>query len=215
MKKLETTRRIVQGTVLRIYKQGFGYARLAVTDVTDHYMACLCESEYFMHAKPGDSLEVYLWVENIASYDFSTRVLGKLDPLDEKIPHILFLDHTTEITRSEERRCLHARVNMPMRFFLFDTGKIDKNFSTEEIQFYDGIILELGDREILLRSDIPLPARHFMYGHIPMGGGQMEIIGKINLIDDNGANIYRVSFPGIPEKERNVILDYIFDVYRE
>ena len=214
MKKLDTTRKILPETVLRVYRPGFGYARLTVVDVTEHYLACLCASDFFSHVSSGDRVDVYLWVEDVASYDFSTRVLGRLDPVDDKVPHILFLEHTREITRKEERRCLHANVSIPFRFFLFDRGKIDKNFSTEQIQFYDGTIFELGDREMFFRTELSLPQRHFLYGHLTLSDGQLEIIGKINSME-NERNVYKASFPGISDKERNEILDYIFDVYRE
>jgi hypothetical protein len=41
----------------------------------------------------------------------------------------------------------------------------------------------------------------------------MEIIGKV--ISSMGKNLYKVSFEGANEKERNMILDYVLHVYRE
>lgn len=213
MKKLETTRRLVPGTLLRVYRKGYGYGRFTVRDVTDDYFACLCAGNFFYNIVPGDQVEAYMWVENVASYDFMTRILGRLEHLDDNVPPVLFLEHSVNIVRSETRRCLKAHVEMPFRFFLFDSGRIEKNFSSEEILFHQGTILELGDREMLFRPDDPLSARHFLYGHLKLGERQMEIIGKVAAEGDTG--LYTVSFPGIPEKERIQILDYIFDVYRE
>jgi hypothetical protein len=209
MKRLESTRKIGQNTLLRVYKKGFGYSRLTVIEVNEYYIAALAHAEFTENVKPGDEIDVYLWVENVASYDFHVKVVGKI----ESEHKILFLSHTEEIEWNSERRCLAAEVDIHVRFFLFDTGERDKTFSTEKVNFLEGRIIELGDRSARLKCSESLTDNAFYKGHIEINGSDLELVGKCTLSDRK--NVYDLTFTGMHDSERNRLLDYVFSVYRE
>jgi hypothetical protein len=209
MKRLESTRKIGQNALLRVYKKGFGYSRLTVIEVNDYYIAALAHAEFTEYVKPGDVIDVYLWVENVASYDFSVKVLGKIEVEDT----IVFLNHSEEIEWNRERRCIAAEVDLPVRFFLFDTGERGKTFSTESVNFHEGRIIELGDRIAMLKCSDRLTDNAFYKGHIEINGSDLELVGKCTLSDRK--NVYQLSFTGMHDRERYRLLDYVFSIYRE
>jgi hypothetical protein len=209
MKRLESTRKIDENAVLRVYKKGFGYSRLNVIEVNEYYIAALAQTEFTENIKPGDDIDVYLWVENVASYDFCLKVLGKIE-IENKI---VFLNHTEKIEWNQERRCLAAKVDIPVRFFLFDTGDRGKTFSTEKVKFHQGKIIELGDRSARIKCSESLWDGAFYKGHIEINGSDLELVGKCSLTD--AGDIYQVTFTGMHDRERNRLLDYVFSEYRE
>ncbi len=209
MKRLESTRKIDENALLRVYKKGFGYSRLSVIEVNEYYIAAFAHAEFMEFINPGDEIDVYLWVEDVASYDFRSKVLGKIE-IENRI---VFLGHTEEIEWQRERRCIAAEVDLPIKFFLFDTGDRGKTFSTEKVKFHKGRIIELGDRSARLKCSDSLREEAFYKGHIDINGFDLELIGKCSLTGSE--DVYEVTFTGIHDRERNRILDYIFSIYRE
>ncbi len=209
MKRLESTRRISNNTLLRVYKKGYGYSRLNIIDINDYYIAALADPEFIQQAKPGDTIDAYLWVEDVASYDFNVKILGKI----EIEQNILFLNHTEEIEWNSERRCLAAQVDLPVKFFLFDAGTKERTFSTEKVRFHQGRVIELGDRTARLQCRDSLSDEAFYKGHININGSDIELVGKCSLTDVD--DVYEITFTGMHDRERNILLDYVFRIYRE
>src|SRR5271157_2072488 len=109
MKKLESTKKIAVGSILRIYKKGFGYTKLTLVDNGDYYFAGLVSDDFFKSADDGDFIEAYHWIEGVASHEFNSQIIGRITIG----PRLLFLRHTEEIRHSSERKCLTAIVDMP------------------------------------------------------------------------------------------------------
>ena len=210
MKKLETTRKILTGSTIRVYRKGFGYSKFEVLENNDYYMAAMARDDFFAAAGAGDILEAYLWVEDVASYEFKLEVIGKII----SGPPILFVSHTSAITRSEQRKCLTAQVGIPIKFFTFDPGDSSKGVTTEQIVFHTGTIILLADREATIRSDVDIKGSKFLKGTITLNGDTIELVGMIDCINDT-KNMYNIIFTGMHEKVRNRILDHIFTIYRE
>lgn len=210
MKKLETTRKIIIGSTIRVYKKGFGYSKFEVLENNDYYLAALARDDFFASVGTGDTLEAYLWVENEASYEFKLDIIGKI----VSGPPVVFLNHTRTITRSEQRKCLTAQVSIPIKFFTFDPGNPSKGITTEQIVFHTGTIILLGDREATIRSDADIRGGKFIKGTITLDGATIETVGMLDCINDD-KNIYNIIFTGMHEKVRNRILDHIFTIYRE
>lgn len=211
MKKIESTKTLKGGSLLRVYKKGYGYARLDILVVHDYFLAALACSEFMKNAREGDLLEAYLWQEGEASYEFPLKVIGSIR---EGTP-ILFFSHTDRITRSDERKCIQARVNLPLKFFTFKAGS-EKRVNSREIEFLFGTIVELSDREALMEYQGSLEMNAFVRGHIALEGGDMEITGKIlHKPGISREGHYFIGFTGMSERERNLILEYVFSAYRE
>ncbi|PKL39101.1 MAG: hypothetical protein CVV44_09550 [Spirochaetae bacterium HGW-Spirochaetae-1] len=208
MKKLESTKRIPVDSVLRVYKKGFGYSRLTIIDNNDRYMATLSDEDFYNSIPDGSSIEAYLWVEDVASYEFSCTITGRITQGER----ILFLSHTEEIRRNEERLCLTAQVSVPFQFFIFNSKKIEKSFTSEEIKFHTGLITEMSDREMVFTCTDNLSAVSLLYGHIHVFDEDVEIVGKY---EERGEGTYLVRLTGMSERDRGKVLDYIFSVYRE
>ena len=208
MKNLESTRNIPEKSILRVYKKGFGYSRLEVLINTEYFLCARAEDDFMKSLDEGDSLETYLWVENVASYDFPLSVSGKISRPESMI----FFEHTDKITRSEERKCLTAKVSLPLRFFIFTSRRIQKSFTSEEIVYHSGTVTEMSDREFLIQTDDDLPEKHFIYGHIPVNGETLEVIGKYSSM---GSGSYSVMLNGMSDRDRMKLLEYIFNTYRE
>ena len=209
MKKLESTRKLAAESTLRLYKKGFGYTKVDMLENNDYYMAALASDDFFRSIHEGDVVEAYLWVEDIASYEFETTVIGKL----VSGRAILFFSHTENIIRSNERKCLTVQVEIPLKFFIFDTGE-DKMLSTEEIVFVAGTVILLTDREAVIKSQSELPIGKFLKGHMKIGNDIVELMGTIDPINE-GNKIYNVLFTGMHDRDRNCLLEYIFNIYRE
>ncbi len=210
MKKLETTRSIIPRSVIRLYRKGFGYARLTVLDNNEYYLSAISDEEFFDYCRENDTVEAYLWVEDVASYQFALTVTGKIAPG----PRVLFFGHTDKITRSPVRKCITAAVTIPIQFFAFDPSDNGASISTEKIVCHSGSVVLLSDREAAIRSDADLRAARFIKGTIRIKDEDLELVGKIELINDE-KKIYTVLFTGMHDKERNRILDYVFSIYRE
>jgi hypothetical protein len=210
MKKLGTTKKITHGSMLRMYLKGFGYATLTVIGKSEYYLAGLTGDEFFNSAHEGDQVEGYLWVEVVASYEFSLTIIGKIS----MGPRILFFSHTDRILRSAERKCLTAQVDIPLEFFPFDPGDPHKGISTEKIVYHTGRVILLTDREATIRSDDDIIGARFLKGNIRLEGDFIELVGMVDTVNES-KKIYNLIFSGMHDKERNRILDYVFSHYRE
>jgi hypothetical protein len=210
MKKLETTRRIIVGTVIRVYKKGFGYSVFEVIENNDYYMAAMGQDDFFRSAREGDQLEAYLWVEDVASYEFSLGIIGKI----VSGPPIIFLGHSDDISRSPQRKCLTAQVDIPIKFFTFNPGDQAKGITTEQIVLHSGKVVLLADREATIRSDVDIKGNKFLKGTISLNGETIELVGMVDCINE-AKNVYNLLFTGMHDKVRNHLLEYIFSIYRE
>jgi hypothetical protein len=210
MRKLDTTRKIVAGTVIRIYKKNFGYSKLEVIENNDHYLAALAQQDFFNSAGERDLLEAYLWVEDVASYEFPLEIIGRI----VSGPPIVFLGHTEDISRSEKRRCLTAQVDIPIKFFTFNPGDQSRGITTEQIVTHSGTVVLLADREATVKSDANIMGSKFLKGTISLQGETIELVGMVDCINE-AKNIYNLIFTGMHDKVRNHILDYVFSIYRE
>lgn len=210
MKKLETTRKIIIGSTIRVYKKGFGYSKFDVIENNDYYIAAMASDDFFASVGAGDALEAYLWVEDVASYEFKLEIIGKI----VSGPPIIFFNHNRAITRSEQRKCLTAQVGIPIKFFTFDPGNPTRGVTTEQIVFHTGTIILLADREATIKSDDDINGSRFLKGTITLDGETIELVGMIDCLNDK-KNMYNIIFTGMHEKVRNRILDHIFTIYRE
>ncbi len=210
MKKLETTRKIPADSTIRVYKKGFGYSKIRVVEEIDHFLATFSDAEFHGNIDNGDAIEAYLWVENIASYEFTLVTIGKTC----KEPYILLFDHTEKITRSEERKCLGADTSIPVEFFVFSPSEFESSLSSEKVVMHEGTIVWLEDREAVLKSTIPIKDDMFLRSHVTFDGEEIEILGKVHSINKE-KNFYNIIYTGINDRDRNLILDHIFSIYRE
>lgn len=212
MKNIDSTRKIPAGSTLRAYIRGYGYALVRVIDIHDRYLAVQCDGNVFFRAKHGDFWDLYLWVEQTASFDFTSQVIGSITVGDP----VLFLSHSDTIIRRDERRCLKASVDIAVYFFVLDTGDFDKSISTEDVVHYKGKILELSDREAVLESDEQLKTGILIKMHISIDGKNREIIAHIDKAEafTNGWR-YDVTYTGMSTSQREELLEYVFSVYRE
>lgn len=210
MKTMRTTKKLQADTILRIYKKGFGYARLTVAYVTDDFLAALCEEEILGNIQAGDTIEAYVWLENDASYEFILQVTGSIS-IGKKM---LIFSHADEIRRSDERKCLGLRCEISFNYYPFNRGQEEKTFSSQDVRFRQGTILYLEDREAIVDVPDQLPADGFIRAHVRLGDHEVEIVGYVEPLQ-NEAHQYTLTYTGMHEKERNKILDYIFRFYRE
>jgi hypothetical protein len=210
MKKLDTTKRIIVNCVIRVYRKGFGYSKVTIVDNNEYFITALADEEFFDYCRENDIVEAYLWVEDIASYEFTLTVIGKMAPG----LRFLFFAHTDMITRNEQRKCLTATVDIPMQFFTFDPGDREKGITTEEIVYHTGSVILLSDREATVRSNVDLREAKFLKGHISIKNELIELVGMIDPINVS-KKVYNVIFAGMNERVRNHILEYIFSIYRE
>lgn len=211
MKKIKTTKDLKLNSILRVYRKGFGYAKLIVIDNTDHFISASANNEFINHVDKGDTVEAYYWVEHNASYEFSLEVLGKFE-IDLKL---LFFKHTDKIEWSEERKCLTAEVDIPFSFFTFSVDSSAKVFSTQDVEFMRGRIVTLGDREAVVTYSGKIDDDTFIKGHICLEEGNIPIMGKLVPLGNGSPERYKIEFTGMNEKERDHLLDYIFTIYRE
>jgi hypothetical protein len=210
MKKLETTKKIVVDTIFRVYRKGFGYSKLTVIENNDYYIAMMAEESFFHSIQEDDIVEAYLWVHEVASYEFYLQVIGKI----VFGPRILFFGHTEKISRSVERKCLTAKVDLPIKFFTFDPGDDNKGISSEKIVSHTGTVILLSDREATIRCDENINGDRFLKGHIKIHNETIELVGMVDPVNDT-KKIYNVLFAGMHDKERNKLLEYVFSMYRE
>ena len=205
MKNITKTADIKTNTPVRVYKKGYGYALLTVIENNELFLLCRSSEDFLSHVKENDTVECYLWPYPDGSYDFNTTILGKINA---PFP-IILLQHTDTIVYNPSRRCLKAQVNIPFTFFTFSINT-SRSFSSEEIQWHEGIVKELTDREALLQTTTPL--EHYVKGHLTLGTKKIDITGKVTASDDT---LYDITFVGLDDADRISILDYVFTVYRE
>lgn len=210
MKKLETTKKIVIGSTIRVYRKGFGYSKLTVMENSEHYLSAIAEEAFFYSIQEGDIVEAYLWVHNVASYEFYLQLVGKI----VIGPRILFFGHTEKISRSVERKCLSAQVDLPITFFTFDPGDVNRGISSEKIVTHTGTIILLSDREATIRSDENICCDRFFKGQIRIHDEIIELIGMVEAVNEE-KHLYSILFSGMHDKERNKLLEYVFSIYRE
>jgi len=211
MKKLESTRKIHRESILRVYKKGFGYSRLKVLDNSDLFITAQGDDVFMEAVNDGDKIECYLWVQDVASYEFGLRVIGRITIG----MNILFFEHTESIKRYTKRKCLTADVDLPVSFFNFETENSSKKFHSQEIILHEGKIIKMSDRECLMSSMADVPVNSFLRGHVILDSNKVEIVGKIEAVSGINEKIYSVNFMGMSDRERTMLLDFIFQVYRE
>jgi len=205
MKKITKTNDIKTNTPIRVYKKGYGYSLLTLIENNDLFLICKSPDDFFKHIQENETVECYIWPYPDGSYDFTTTVLGKIS---SPFP-ILLLQHTDSIIYNPSRQCLKAKVTIPFTFFTFSINT-NKSFSSEDIQWHKGTILELTDREAVLHTATKL--EHFVKGHLHLDTKDVDITAKVTGINSTH---YDISFVGLDDTDRITILDYIFTVYRE
>ncbi|NMB65646.1 MAG: hypothetical protein GYA16_12345 [Spirochaetes bacterium] len=205
MKKITRTNDIKTNTPIRVYKKGYGYTLLTLIENNDLFLICKSPEDFFTYIPENETVECYIWPYPDGSYDFTTTVLGKIS---SPFP-IILLKHTDSVVYNPTRQCLRAKVKIPFTFFTFSINTT-KSFSSEDIQWHQGTILELTDREALLNTEIT--PEHFVKGHLHLGTKDIDITGKVTGINSTH---YDISFVGLDDTDRIAILDYIFTVYRE
>jgi hypothetical protein len=207
MKKINSTRKISEGTVLRLYKKGFGYCRTEILENCEDFIALKVSVDFIKAVNDTDKIEVYIGFDDENIFEFESEVIGKIF----REPWIIFISHSDDIVILNKMKCLKAKTDLPVKFFLIDThGK--KNFHTDKINLLDGIVLELSDREALLSTIAEITPGVFIRGHL-IGGTEIEILGKV--LSSAGDNLFNISFESAGDKERNMILDYVMNIYRE
>jgi len=212
MKSFTSTKKLKIKNKLRVYKKGYGYAKLSVIDVNDYFFGALSPEDFYEHVSVDDSLDAYLWREGIASHEFRLVLIGKIISSSP----ILLFSHTADIQSSRERKCLRAIVDIPFKFYQLGTAKSDKSFYMENVIFLKGRILELGDRDAVLQTDESFSSTRLIRGHMLIDGGDIEITGEIiSCTLDRDIYNYTVEYIGMSEADQAKILDYIFAVYRE
>jgi hypothetical protein len=211
MKKIKSTRDVRVNTVIRVYRKGFGYARLIVIDNTEHFISVSVGESFVKSVMPGDVLDAYLWVDHGASYEFQLEVIGKFE-IDLRL---VFFKHCDAMKWSAERKCLVASVEMPFRFFMFSVDDAAKVFSSVEVEKRTGMIVSLSDREATVRFGGKMESGSFLKGHITIDDVDIPFMGKIGPQDTGDPALHRVEFTGMSEKERERILDFVLSVYRE
>ncbi|HNR89109.1 MAG TPA: hypothetical protein PKM65_12280 [Spirochaetota bacterium] len=210
MKKILSTHDLKPGTVLRVYKKGFGYAILRVIEAHELYLAAFAPDDFISRAVPGDRLKAYLWIEESGTYEFPLVVNGSIS----RQHAILFCGHTDRIKRGDAPKCLTARLSAPLRFFVLDANS-SKGFTTKRIVVHTGALVELSDRSALLRYDGDLSDGTLIKGHLRSGSHTVDILGRVTRSATRGARRYRIDISAMNERERNAVLDYVFSVYRE
>ena len=60
MKKIESTRKIIIGSEIRIYRKVFGYSKLTVIENNDYYIAALSDDDFFNYVRDGNTVEEHL-----------------------------------------------------------------------------------------------------------------------------------------------------------
>ena len=210
MKKLEDTRNIPDGRAIRIYKKGFGYATVTTVATHEMFIAFQGDVELLSAVTIGDTLECYLWVEDVASYDFVVEIIG-LIPAE---PWIIFCKNTENITKNKERRCLGAKSDLPIKFFIFNPSDVHKGLRSETVVFHYGRVIWLEDREAIIKTDFSIQDDTFIKGHVQIDEQDTEIVGNVNALNRE-KNIYNIVFTGELTEDRNRILGYIFKTYRE
>ncbi|TAL36569.1 MAG: hypothetical protein EPN93_07005 [Spirochaetes bacterium] len=213
MKTITSTRNLKIESALRVYKRGFGYAKVTVIDVNEYFLAMQVPEDLYEHAADGDTLDGYLWREDIASYEFKLQVKGKILV---KAP-ILLCAHADTVSATKERKCLTAKVSLPVKYYPISVNHAEKSFYTEEIVMHDGTITEISDRDAVLSCSGELPVGHLLNAHLPIGTPSgLEITARVISRNGEGREAEcRIEYMGIHEKVRGAILDYVFTVYRE
>jgi hypothetical protein len=211
MKRYSSTRELKENEVLRVYKKGYGYAVLRIIDITDDFFSARGDQGFISSLNKGDRLEAYVWSERLSAYEFELGVLGIID--DEL--YIVFFKHAEKMRFSRERKCLTAEVEIPFSFFMFDVSNAGKAFSTSEVQRQNGMIIRISDREALVRYNGVLLDERFIKGRLNISGEDIDLVAKVAPTSGGEPNVHLLKFIGMPEREREKILQYVFEVYRE
>jgi hypothetical protein len=212
MKRIDNTRKIPINSLLRVYKKGFGYSKVTIVDVNEDFFGGLVDDDFYNFIRDGDIVDAYLWVEHAASYDFKLQVIGRIS----LPPRIVFFRHSDDLAFSRERRCLRARVALPFRFFVIETGETGGVFTSEKVVHHNGTFIEMSDREAVFTSDISIPENSIVRGHIEINSRDIEIVGPIQIGQAPGGDFhYEITYNGLNGSERNRILDYVIGIYRE
>ncbi len=208
MKNIDSTKKIRIDTLLRVYRKGYGYARMTMVDSMDTYFSARTEREFLNRLEDGDRIECYLWLENRDSYEFTLEVIGRINRYS-----LLFFNHTDSIRHTKERKCIQAEVDIPVSFFIITVSDDDPGISTNDIVFHKGKLVQLSDREALLKTDTDLPLDGFIKGHSPIDGQDTELVARVDSKPES--DLYQIIFEGMSDQERMMILDYVYSIYRE
>ncbi len=197
--------------MLRVYKKGFGYAVLRVIHINDDFFSARGDEIFITSLKKNDRLEAYLWSEKLSTYEFELEVLGTID--DDL--HVVFFKHTEKLRFCRERKCLIADVNIPLSFFPFDISNSQKSFSSTAVRKTWGTIVRISDREAVILYDGNIQEGQYVKGRLKILDEEIDIVAKVECIPEAGENIYMMKFIGMPEREREKILEFVFTTYRE
>lgn len=211
MKKISSTIELNENEVLRVYKRGFGYAVLRIIHIDDDFFSARGDKIFVSALKKKDRLEAYLWSEKLSAYEFELEVLGTI----EDDLHMVFFKHSEKMRFSRERKCLTAEVELPFSFFPFDISNSRKAFSSTAVKKNRGAVVRISDREAVIRYDGSLVTGNFIKGRLKILDEEIDIVAKIEPMSDGEKNTYKLKFIGMPEREREKILEFVFNVYRE
>ena len=209
MKKSITfnTENLKKETILRYYKAGFGYGIFILTENLSNFLIVRSDIEEAPFLTHGDIIELYLWSENSGSWEWESRVLGKISSEEQYI----VLSHSDSATWNEERKCIRAKVDIPFHYFSIQQNNDHKIFESEKPDILYGRIKELTDRIAVVESASPIQSS-IIRGHVSLNKNDIDFTGVISATKDN---ITTIEFTGMSDKTRIEILDYIYKSYRE
>ena len=210
LKKVETTENLKKDMMLRVYKKGYGYAKMQVYTIDSLFLATQVQADFFDDIFIGDKLNCYVWVDNVASYKFDLVVSAKME--SEK--HLLFFRHCHRLDETKGKECLVADVSIPISFYFLNRGNLQQRVSSEVVIEHNAKIIKLSDREAILMTDEDVVENELVKGHFEYKGERMELTGRINSTGVKNDE-YRVEFVGMSDKDRCTLLDYVFGEFKE
>jgi hypothetical protein len=210
MKKVGSTKKIKSGTLLRVYLKGYGYSHMTCFNSNETFFSAKSDIDLIHFANVGDTLEAYLWLEESRSYEFPLVLIGKIAKYN-----LLFFDHSDNVIESNDRKCLKAEVDLPVKFFVLGVDEKVKSFSFSDIEFNRGVFTELSDRAAILDTDLQLEMDSLIMGKIHVEGEEVELTAKVLSRCHGSDSLYNIEFTGLPQKSQLMILDYVYDIYRE
>jgi hypothetical protein len=135
-------------------------------------------------------------------------VLGDIIDKEERF---LVISHSSDAAWSQERNCVRSTIPLLFEFFSFPHSQDGKIFESSKTHFHSATIIELTDCEAIIETLEKIDGQ-IIKGHLTLRKATIDITGKISAAGDGR---YHIQMLGMEEKDRKMLLDFIYRNCRE
>lgn len=209
--KIEINKRLDILWVDKVYKS-------SVQDMSENYIAIAAPimGGVYLPLHRGDTFKVLYFVDEKELYEFQGIVVGR--KLEEKV-QLIIIEYPKTLKQVQRREFVRIDISHPVKYV---KSVIESELKLAEETLgndkgVSGMLVDLSGGGFRIKTNQKIELGNLLTVDIDLLGRKIIINGKVVRVikDDNDNYICGVSFIGIRERDRDKIIQLIFEIMRK